>query len=343
MAFDVSQTDPALAQFAPQNYRPMVSHVAATGVRPAAPQPKKDVFDKLDEKTGLPASEFILGAAESGLTGGPLSMIAGVPISFFVADRTARKKLEGLTEQFRDEIAKQYSIAPETVTPQTILIAARDHPGLQQAIQTIYMQKDSHPKVNAMGMGGMAAGMAGGLGLASMLFGPPGWIIGGIASMGGMFAGTTIGTQMGENMFGVKDERSPMFHIEKIHEKRQHKKPISTLDIFALRVSQNKNLQAKIKYDHNEDFFHMSEGQQRGVMGEMLKIHEAFVIGCMQDAKSCARPDVNPDQLMFGALPSPVAEFENLQQRAGEHPGKWSAAVRASQMQSVSQPMVEAR
>lgn len=335
------QDDPQLAQFVPHKYQPMVSHVAATAVRPVAQEPQKDIFDRLDDKTKMPVSDFILGAAESGMTGGPLSMIAGVPISFFVADRTARKKLEGLTDQFRDEIAKQFGIPPETVTNQTMMIAAKYHPGLQQAIQTIYLQKDSHPLVNATGMGGMVAGMAGGAGLASMLAftGPLGWIVGGAASLGGMFVGTSVGEHIGQHMFGVKDERNPMFHIEKIHEKRQHKKPISALDVFALRVSQNPKLQSAIKYQYNEDFFHMNESEQRGVMAES----KGLAMACLQDARACARPDANPDQLMFGALPSPVAEFENLQQRAGEHPGKWSASVRASQMQNTSNMMLESR
>ena len=304
-----------MAGYVPPRLQNIMSQFAGTGI--ALPQGMtpltQDKPNAVDRFTGLPVTDLALEFGQYGLpVYGGAGVLLGLPVSFLVADKEARKQLTQLTEDYRADISQQLNVPEEAVNEQMMLMAARRNPGLQQAIQTIYEKKEKHPYVNGVGIGGAGIGAA----LAAFAAGPIGWTGYGLwaAILTASGAGAFAGEYAGRKIFDSDDIYNPMTHIDAIQEKRANGEPIKGADIFALRVAQNPGLNNAIKERYGANFFKLDDAQKLQVMQQC----EGLMQCSHHDAKIAARPETNVKALMFGMLPD--TPFTAMQQQGVYQP-----------------------
>lgn len=269
------------------------------------------------DPTKLLEKDFLLEMAEGGIAAGPIGTISGAAIGPLVATRTAQKRTRAIIDQHRDEIALQLGISESAVDVRALMLAAKDNIALRRAIASIEDEKGAHPFVNIAGL----LGMVGGAAVGSLIPIPfVGTLVGG-------GAGYWIGSSVAEKSIGPDQNKNPMVQMDELRAKLAEGKPLSAMDVFALRVSQNPALDANIISRFDTDFFSLSPQDKMYAM----QMHGDLANQSARDAMLCNQ-GANIDDLMFGFMPeSPVQEFAQLQEAAGE--GKWAQKVGGSRAQ----------
>lgn len=300
------------------------AQVAATGMM--SERQRRNIAEaRAAEGKGFGVStDTVLEALEGGVPIPGLNMIgnvAGAGIGFVVADRKAEKATKELIDQYRDQIAAQLNIPENKVDLKALLFAARKNRNLERALSAIEDEKSAHPFINISGIVGMAIGMVVGL--------PIPFIGSIVAGMAGFFAGSWVGN----HLLAPEPMLNPQEHMRMIYAKRDRGEPVTTKDIFALRVAQKGNLHENIKDQYGKDFFYLNAQDQNHVFNHYAAITQQ----CVRDAALCNQGE-NVGQLLFGPmkeLPPVVQEFQDLRalvkapepQQQQQMDGFWSARV----------------
>lgn len=242
------------------------SHMA--GIAP----PLKSRMDKA--KGGFMQTALGVAVMAAGFFG-----IAGISASYFIErhknQRAANRQLDVLADYYRAPVAAQLGIDPNSVNVKDLALAARVNPQIANAIAKVDREKNSQNRIAGLAATG---GAVGGAALAGA-----GWLPGvsgishtvshGIAhavgSVGGSVAGIAANPLFDKKVLATQDV------VEQLDAKRKADQPVTTEDIFMLRLAQDEKLQAQIKKDRGTHFHKMNPAQQTLLMQAMPEMMQA--------------------------------------------------------------------
>lgn len=215
---------------------------------------------------GAAANMALMGKTASHALGeavGPVGGVVTAGVGMFTGSRDRKNGVADMIEGYREVVANQLGISPETVDEKALREAAKNNDVLAQALEAYDDGARLKPAINGVSsVVGLAAGAAGAaaLGLAT---GPLGLIAG---LGGGMLASSATEKVLGGVTNAQDLEKTVHGKVIELKGKLEAGEYLSPKDIFAVHVRMNGKMGAQIKELVGKEFHELdAEGQAKAM------------------------------------------------------------------------------
>lgn len=267
-------------------------------VPPAQPEPQPKLESGMTD-TALQFGE--MGAnmvAQSSKLLGPVGLVAApaaVALNAVNSGREANRGMEGLQEQFRDQVAAQLGIDPSQVNEEALRKAAEKNPVLKQSIDAFDGMRTVSPMKATASLGTGIGSFA----LGTMLAAPLGFA----APIGGMAASYLASTlcdkaadSLAANAGVVPPENTACGKIAGINAKLQAGEHISSRDVFKVFAKVDPELGKLIEDRAGTDADNVNAVQLQHIME---KYHPNLAKSCQYLAEKINSCERKPEILAF--------------------------------------------
>ncbi len=258
------------------------------------------------------------GASKSGMFwtiaafGIALVPFAGLGIAHLLERKknsvVEKKKLDVLADYYRNQVAAQLGISPDSVTASDLKLAAQVNPALDQAIKKVTAEKSNANRNSAMANG---AAYVAGVGMA-----------GGVAKigveLGAAVVGGSVSSMFDKNVLRVQDV------IEHIDAKVAAGQVVTATDIVLLRISQDEQWQEAFKKQHGKPFHQLDEAAQQQVLSTMPDM----LLNADKEAVALTRGLISPQSLVMSG-PATSSNFAASVGGSRAAQGSYAANVEA--------------